>query len=89
MAVHSSIRTIDHLGELVKEHGLKSTWEDTSVHRTKCSMIIKNVVGATLKNELKKAVKGKKFSLMIDESTDVSTTKLLAVCARKDKLLFY
>ena len=84
IAVHSSIKTIDHLSEMVKSLGSKSTLEDIKLHRTKASMIIKNVIGKTLKEELKKAMEGRKFSLMIDESTDISTKKLLAVCVRTD-----
>lgn len=88
IAVHSSIKTIDHLSEMVKSLGSKSTLEDIKLHRTKASMIIKNVIGKTLKEELKKAMEGRKFSLMIDESTDISTKKLLAVCVRTDNACF-
>ena len=72
MAVHSSICSVDHLSEMVKELGAKSTLGDIKLHRTKAGMIIKNVNGASLKHKLKQAVMAKMFSLMIDESTDVS-----------------
>ena len=67
---------------MLKSQGTKSVYEDIKLHRTKCSKIIKNVIGASLKDELRKAMLGRRFSIMMDESTDVSTTKLLSVCAR-------
>ena len=82
VAVHSSVRSIDHLSEMLRSQGAKSVYEDIKIHRTKCSMIIKNVIGASLREELRQAMQGRRFSLMIDESTDVSTKKLLSVCAR-------
>ena len=82
VAVHSSVSSVDHLSEMLKSQGTKSVYEDIKLHRTKCSKIIKNVIGASLKDELRKAMLGRRFSIMMDESTDVSTTKLLSVCAR-------
>jgi len=81
IAVNGSIRSVDTIGEVIKDHAApKSAWADSSIHYTKCSMIIKNVLGESIREEIKDSMKGQKFSLLVDESTDVSSTKLMAVC---------
>lgn len=49
---------------------------------TKCTASLNSVVSPSLRDELVSDMKGKTFSLMVDESTDVGVEKLLAVCAR-------
>lgn len=45
VAEHSSLSTIDHLSELLPQIDPKSQiLSDLKIHRTKCSMILKNVV---------------------------------------------
>ena len=61
------------------------------MHRTKCTAIIKNFVSASLKEELKNDLQGKKFVLLVDESTDIGTQKHLCIlvrfyCDKKDKI---
>ena len=70
------------MGELIQECGKGSTLEKIRIHRTKCSKIIKNVISPAFKAELPRAMKGKKFSLLVDESTDVSLVKHAAFAAR-------
>ncbi len=82
VACHNSLRSIDHLSEIVKDNGKGSVLEKIRIHRSKCGIVVKNIISAGLKSELKKAMMGKKFSLLIDESTDISSAKLLAVCVR-------
>ena len=43
---------------------------------------MKHVISVGLQNDLKKALQGKHFSILMDESTDVSVKKLSAVCCR-------
>lgn len=50
------------------------------LHRTKCSALIRNILYEHFKSELQKDIGNGHFSLLIDESTDISVTKLLAVC---------
>lgn len=62
-----------------------------SIGRTKATAITNNVLGATHHEELANIMKENKFSLMIDESTDVATKKALVMVVRastwsKDKL---
>lgn len=47
--------------------------------RTKGSMLVKNVIGKCLKEELCKRLTYCHFSLLIDETTDISTSKKLAM----------
>ena len=67
IACHSSILTVDHLGELVGEIAQK----DIKLHRTKCSALIKNVIGPDMQHQLLKDIGEELYSLVIDESTDV------------------
>lgn len=50
--------------------------------RTKCSSIVKNVMGKQNERDIVSILKSQKFSLIIDESTDKSTTKHLAMVCR-------
>lgn len=78
IAVHSSILTIDHLGELVR----KLSDKDIAIHRTKCSALIKKVLGLCMFEELIEDVRGVPYSLIVDESTDIRTKKQLAIVVR-------
>ena len=82
MACHSAIMTIDHLGEVITKNGKGSKLEKIKLHRRKCTKIIMNVVATAMKEDLTKDVKGKKYSIIVDESTDISTTKLLCAMIR-------
>eukprot|EP00795_Rhopilema_esculentum_P003916 gene3916-15240_t len=82
IACHSAILAVDHLGELMVQHGKGSALGEMQLHRTKCSQLIKNVVSPSLKRELQKDVEGKGFAVLIDESTDVAAKKNLCICIR-------
>lgn len=53
-----------------------------SCNRTKCTKIVCNVTGQESFQEMVKFLQTKKFSLLVDESTDVSGTKNLAIITR-------
>nr|CAI5832933.1 unnamed protein product [Callosobruchus analis] len=53
-----------------------------SCDRTKCTSIINNVIGKTSFERLISKLKVSKFSLIVDESTDVSSKKHLAIVVR-------
>lgn len=53
-----------------------------SMKRTMTTAIIKNVIGATQKNELATKLKSVHFSLLTDESTDIGTVKTSCVVLR-------
>ncbi|XP_046864677.1 SCAN domain-containing protein 3-like [Xenia sp. Carnegie-2017] len=81
-ACHGSIQTVDHFGEILAKYGKKSDLEHIRLHRTKCTKIITEVVGPALKEDIKKDVEGKHFSLIVDKTTDISVAKDLAIIIR-------
>ncbi|XP_071578842.1 general transcription factor II-I repeat domain-containing protein 2B-like [Temnothorax nylanderi] len=82
ITMHSSIRSVDHLGELLSTLGKGSNLENLRLHRTKCSNVIKHVIAPVLFKDLVKAIGKKGYSIIIDESTDVSVTKYLCMCIK-------
>ena len=82
-ACHTSFRSIDHLGEVMSEGGEGSLLENVKLHRTKVGALTRNVLAPALEDELKNELsKHKAYSILIDETTDFSTSKLLAVLVR-------
>lgn len=79
---HSSIMAVDHLSEIVVQHGKESKLEKIKLHRTKCSLVIKNVIFPALHKDFCTDMVGQKCCVILDESTDVSCTKLLCVVFR-------
>jgi hypothetical protein len=79
IALHSSVRNIDHLSTLYsrisKDNSIK-------LHRTKCSLLIKKVIAPSLLENLLNDLKDSPYSLIVDESTDVATVKYLCICVR-------
>lgn len=83
ISCHSSVLSIDHFSEIVKNNSTGSKLENLHLHRTKCSMLITNVISPSLEEELcKEIIRAKKYCLLIDESTDVSSDKNLCICVR-------
>lgn len=84
-----SINLSDHLTNLIKticKSGLQASQvAKMSCARTKCTAIINNVVGKTSFQILVDNLKNNKFSLLVDESTDVSSVKSLAMVVRFNK----
>ena len=78
IACHSSIATVDHLGEIVKNISGK----DISPHRTKCSALIKKAPSPAVHDELLTDLKDQSYSLIIDENTDIGMEKQLCVVVR-------
>lgn len=74
---------MDHLSDLVKE-----AFPDSAIakqfksKRTKTRCIIKNVLAVRFRSDTVEALKNSTFSIIIDESTDVSCKKQLAVVVR-------
>ncbi|KAH0557460.1 hypothetical protein KQX54_006348 [Cotesia glomerata] len=82
VANHSSIKSVDHLGEVLKQLGKGSQLEKVRLHRTKASKLILNVVAPEMLIELIKDIGDQDYSVILDESTDVSTVKYMAYCVR-------
>jgi hypothetical protein len=79
---HCAIRRVDHLSEIVIAHGHGSTLEHIKLHRSKCACLIKNIISPALKNDLIDDLQNKKYAIILDESTDISTQKHLCVLVR-------
>lgn len=80
IAQHCSIMSCDHLVNLSKNIFTDSDIaKSQQMHRTKCSAIIKNVLNEHFIKELKNDIGNSPFSLLIDESTDLSTLKFLGL----------
>jgi len=68
IAVHSSIKSIDHFSEIYNRISNDSS---LNLHRTKCSLLIKKVIAPTLLSDLLDDLRNCPYSLIIDESADV------------------
>lgn len=82
IAVHSAIKSIDHLGEMLIDCRRCSKLENLRLHRTKYSKLIINVISPSILENLIIDVGNSKYSLIVDESTDVSVSKYMAYCIR-------
>lgn len=83
IAEHSSIRHIDHLTDVCKKcfNDSKSI-TDMKLHRTKCTQVINDILAPHFEKELLSDIGDQKYSLLLDESTDVSVTKYLGIVVR-------
>jgi len=84
IATHSAIRTIDHLGELLRQEDINGSNNNPlsflRFHRTKCSKLITHVIAPAYLTELVEDVGQNPYSIILDESTDISTHKYMAFC---------
>lgn len=80
IAVHCSILSCDHLGVLCKTQFHDSeAGKDIKLHRTKCTYIICHTLKPHFENLLMKEIGNQSYSLLIDESTDISVLKFLGM----------
>lgn len=90
-----SINSIDHLVALFKNFYSKLHPESSKIHslscnRTKATKIIQRVIGNENEQRIVQKMKTGPFSLLVDESTDITSSKLLTVvvrCVNKDFLV--
>eukprot|EP00794_Sanderia_malayensis_P011477 gene11477-biopygen9156 len=82
IACHSGIMAVDHLGEIMVEHGKGSIISEIRPHRTKCSQLLSKVISPAIKDELKEDVKGKGFAVLLDETTDAVAKKNISICIK-------
>ncbi|XP_037811015.1 uncharacterized protein LOC119603145 [Lucilia sericata] len=84
IAKHSSIVSVDHLTTLLRNCSTKeSAFEKLRLHKTKCTAIIKNVVSPSILEDLVKDIGDNFYSLVVDESTDISQTKWMSICVEE------
>lgn len=78
IAEHSAIAPIDHLSTLCASKFKACTAAaQIKLRRTKCTQIINNVLAVHFNEYLRHDIGSSKFSLLLDESSDISVTKLL------------
>lgn len=78
-----SITAVDHLVSLIKNLKLdENSVKKLSCNRTKCTALINNAIGHTSFEILVDSLKNNKFSILVDESTDHSAIKNLAIVVR-------
>lgn len=87
IACHTSISAVDHIGEVIcvcakNCNCSKNTLRTLQLHRTKCSNLIKNILGPELQKQLIEDIGSSEYSLIIDESTDISDCKQLCMVVR-------
>lgn len=80
LSCHCAISSCDHLVDLIKNNIYDcKVVSDVKMHRTKCSNIIRNVLCSHFENKLKTDIGNNKYSLLLDESNDISIVKVLGV----------
>lgn len=78
VAAHTAVATCDHLNNLCKGCFADSRVATmVQMKRSKCSGVIKNILYPHFMTEITTAVGNKPYSLLIDESTDISVHKYL------------
>lgn len=68
IALHSSIRSIDHLTDV---YNRISSNNSIKLHRTKCSLLIKKVIAPALLKDLLHDIEDCPYFLIVDKSTDI------------------
>jgi hypothetical protein len=82
MACHCAIHAVDHPSEIMTAHGHGSTLQYIKLHRSKCACLIKNIISPALKTVLIDDFQNKKYAIILDASTDISTQKHLCMLVR-------
>ncbi|XP_054740561.1 uncharacterized protein LOC129246064 isoform X1 [Anastrepha obliqua] len=83
VASHTAICSVDHLSTIQR-----NSFHDSSIAtgiklaRSKCSALIRNVLCPYFKNRLLSDIGSNPYSLIIDESTDISVKKYLGIVIR-------
>ncbi|CAN7951098.1 unnamed protein product [Ixodes pacificus] len=82
-AAHNvAFETVDHLIPLLKDISESKILDKVTLGRKKCTNIVKNILARVETEELAQTLRETTFSILIDESTDVSSQKQLCVLAR-------
>lgn len=83
VAHNFSFKSIDHVTEVAKLNFTDSDIaKNLQLRRTKCTSIVNNVLSVAIKEELSRELKENNFSILVDESTDISNIRLLCIVVR-------
>ncbi len=77
VAKHCAKSSCDHLVDVVKKCFSDKTSAEVAMHRTKCTAIIKHVLMPHFVSKLKEDKSDRKYSILLDESTDTAVHKYL------------
>lgn len=76
IAMHSALKSVDHLNAIMKIIGKGMIFENMGFHRTKATRIITNVLATSIHDRVIADVKEfPYFSLNVNESRDISVVK--------------
>lgn len=80
LCCHSAISNCDHLVDMCKNNiSHNKAVSDMKMHRTKCTNIIKNTLCRYFQTDLQEDIGENNFSILIDESNDITVHKLLGM----------
>lgn len=79
VACHTSINAVDHLCELI---GSTSADSEVKMHQTKCIGVINHAIAPCMFKDLISDIGDAQYSLVIEESTDITSVKQLCVVIR-------
>lgn len=83
VAHNFSFNSVKHVVDISKKVFNDSTISGKiKLSRTKCSLIVKNVLSAVICDELKCQLKNTSFSVLVDESTDISNNRVICILVR-------
>ena len=82
MACHCSIRSVDHISEILKVHGKGSDLSEIKLHRTKTSKLILNVIAPGFEEKMLADMLEQKYSVIVDEATDCGSNKIMCILVR-------
>lgn len=72
--------SVDHLIPLIKNIAIEpEVVKNLSLGRTKCANIVEEVLAKQEVEKIVKILQKRKFSILLDENTDISETKLMCV----------
>jgi hypothetical protein len=83
IACHCSMLAVDHIGEIIMKNGTGSVLGNISLHRTKCTRLITEVISPSFIEQQKhdyQNING--YSLLVDEATDIACDKHIAILMR-------
>ncbi|KAK3929677.1 Peptidase T [Frankliniella fusca] len=83
VSAHTSIRSVDHFDELLRELGKGSPLANVRLHRTKCSKLISEVIAPAFLTELVQDIGDSPYTMIIDECTDATASKFMGICVRQ------
>lgn len=75
---------MDYLCNLLKSVGKESALEKLKIHQTKCTLLIKKVLAPAIRHKIIEDNCQHKsyYSLIVDESTNISVKKYLCICVK-------